>query len=71
MGARGTREEGALGQRGTCFYSTSVFTEPAINRNAPKALSVNLPHLLLTGQTVIPNQFARNLGYVLPKLTSG
>lgn len=67
LGARETRGEGALG----LGDSTSVFIEPAINRGVPKALSVNLPLLLLTGQAATPNQLARNLGYVLPKLTSG
>lgn len=42
LGAKWTRGEGALGQR----VSTSVFIEPAINRDVPKALSVNVPHLL-------------------------
>lgn len=63
-------EKGGQGERGQ-GRGTSVFTQPASNRDVPKALPVNLSHLLPTGQTVTPNQFARNLGYVLPKLTSG
>lgn len=50
-GSKGDKQRRCPGGGG----STSVFIEPAINRDVPKALSVNLPHLLPTGQTVTPN----------------